>query len=394
LPDRGTVITNSGTTRIDIGVLNGGAYRFENLTVDAASVSMRPRGSDIVFLSAKDCTFTAFEQPVPDGYVYNDGSNSVTITANNTANNKSASKLINKQCDRDGRPSIGAFTSFADASSRGFFLDSCTISTAVGSGANWMKNCTSINNPDDNSSGGCILNLDVQSSSFGYFKLFKLDVGTLIWQPNTVYPNNTKVLVEISSGNWQTRVNWSGSDIAGEPTFTGTGWTDDSPHADAWQGRPNDDGTDLLPNMWFEGITTDDDCPLQPWFYRNPDVLEGCVWKRFRITNTSAFESAVRAQIFCHMHHWLMDDCQWFGTSGELLIAWDDGGQGWGVQANGQSVACTDVKWTNSTVKDLSPFLWPAVAPTDMTEFVNYVNGQSGWDITIDASTMAASNIE
>jgi hypothetical protein len=93
------------------------------------------------------------------------------------------------------------------------------------------------------------------------------------------------------------------------------------------------------------------------------------------------------------MHHWLMDDCQWFGTSGELLISWSDGSQGWGELANGQSIACTDVKWTNSTVKDLGVSSWPS-APTDMTGFVSYVNGQSGWDITIDASTLAASNIE
>jgi hypothetical protein len=400
LPNRGVMITDNVLN--NLGPFNKGSYHFKNLTWDGSSVVMRPSASSLrqIYISVDDCTITDRSVEVPEGTTWLDSDGvSVNITGNNVANDKSLGKLTWSGAEADGRDGVSAVTSNSD-DQRGIWVENSTFGQDTGDAVKWIKNCESVNTLADTFHGGCMLNLDVISASRGYNQTFPLEQDVLNFVSDKSYPDQAKV-VGLVGTQWKVLRNNTGGNLATTNFSISDGWTADvHPHADGWQGRAAADGSAIWENMWFEGLTTDTDSVVQPWFSREAEIFQDCMFKRWEINNTNQFAATQLAQIYVHMHHWIMDDCIWWpngGSSGDLRITWDDlGVRGWGNTVGGQNVACKYAKWKNSAVKGLIDEDWTPVSAT-FQDWVDQINSGAGsfvgWDLDVDAFTLTNSYI-
>lgn len=396
--NRGTEVTN--TTSTEGPAFVKGAYYIKNMTWIATRAPLRPKTStgNANYFFCENCDVTAKTAPVADGWTHTD-SNGESITVVSNPENKSGSRLFATTAYTSWNLPEQVVSSNSDEHI-GLWFEGCNISWELGACLKWVKNCTSINNFYDAFHGGCMLNLDIQSAQLGTERPFLLDPTVLVWKANTDFATNVDVLIEVSPNTWQLARNSSGG-VLNTPTFNAADWNLDynKPHNDGWQPRVKEDGTGKFENIWLEGLTTDSDSVCQPMFYGEAESLVDMVWKRWQITNTTAYSSFYMSQINQHIDHWLMDDCVWWEEgatpqerSGELRINWiTNVDRGWGqTLPNGSTVGCKNARWNNSALRKLVlSNSWPATVPTTLQAFEDQINGFAGWDISIDAFTKA-----
>jgi hypothetical protein len=406
IADRGVMVTDNVTNQI--GPFAGGSYHIKNITWDGSSVNLRPQASVPVYISMDDSTITTLVEAVPENTTWLDSDGvSVNIVGNNIANTKSSSKLTWTGAVKNGRTEISSVSSSPDRQ-KGIWLENSTISCETGDAVKWVKNCDTLNNTSDNFHGGCALNLDIQSGQMGYRNTYPLTTNVLNFVPNKSYPNGAYVVGQDTvDDEWKVFQNNTGGDLATADFETDSGWySSASPHADGWQGRPNTDGTYIFDNLWLEGLTIDTDSNVQPFIYRNAEVLANCVWKRWALDCTQEYSNSLLSEVFTPMDHWIVDNCVWWpnvpGDIGELHIVWNDlDARGWGVPnpnfGDMNGIGCRNTKWTNSEIKDLSlDSTWDDDNTfDDFADWVTQLNSNAGdfigWDIDVDAYTMANS---
>lgn len=396
-------IIDSSTDYAGAGIFRTGSFHFKNLTWYATTVSIRPRGTTSpMYCYFENCDIGGNVQPVANGFTHTDTS-AVSVQIISNPDNPSVSRLFSDQAYREHGNTFQTVSSYSDKS-YGIWLENCNIGFELGEKVWWVKNCTSIDSLNDATHGGCILNLDIQNASFGTNKCYLLSKSILNWQANTDFPAGSIVLVEEFPNTWVILRNGSGSTLNTVSFNRSDGWVDDQyPHMDGWQARTMRDGTGVFSNIWHQGIATDTTSNIQPWFYRDSETARDCVWKDWNIQNTTAWTSALLAQMFTHMDHWIIDGCVWWDSeasvpsrSGDLLIAWADGGaaRGWGQTLdNGSTIGCQNAIWRNSEIRGLQLLYWPSPKPTTLAEMETYISSLSGWDISIDNYTKSNSSI-